>query len=227
MRPVVQEALPLAYSAQDGTWARIYRRPDSGRKAAIFLDRDGVIVEEVGHLHRIEDVRLMPGAADLLRAANDNAVPVVVVTNQGGLGRGLYPWSAFEEVIGRMNELITAEGVAVDAVYACPFHPEGRSPFAHPSHPSRKPNPGMLIRAAAELDLDLESSWLVGDTVGDIEAARSAGLAGAVHLLAGHGLRDRAAVLKLARGVFRIGLADDLTSARQLIPIVTTAPLGN
>ena len=224
MRPVLQETAPPAYSAVDGIWSRTYRRPGASPRAAIFVDRDGVVVEEVGHLHRIEDVRLIPGAADLMRAANDHACPVVIVTNQGGIGKGLYPWSAFEEVVSRMNELISAQGVAVDAVYACPFHPNGRSPYAHPSHPSRKPNPGMLLRASAELNLDLESSWLVGDTAGDIQAARSAGLAGAVHVLAGHGVRDRAAVLKVASRSFTVGLADDLFAARTLIPLIATAP---
>lgn len=224
MRLLVQETPAPAYSAKDGTWGRVYRRPSNGPRAAIFLDRDGVIIEEVGHLHRIEDVRLMAGAADLIGTANAQSVPIVVVTNQAGVGRGLYDWSAFEAVIDRMNDLVAAESVIIDAIYACPFHPEARSPFAHLSHPSRKPNPGMLLRAAAELDLDLAGSWLIGDTVGDIEAGRSAGLAGAVHLLTGHGPRDRAAVLELVGGMFQVELADDLIKARRLIPTLHAAP---
>ncbi len=215
---VVQEASAPAYSPKHGTWGRVYRRPGRGPAAAMFLDRDGVIIEEVGYLHRPDDVHLMPGAADLIRAANAESVPVVVVTNQAGIGRGLYDWQAFEAVTVRMTELIGAEGVSIDAIYACPFHPDARDPFAHPSHPSRKPNPGMLLRAAAELDLDLGKSWLIGDTADDIEAARAAGLSGAVHVLTGHGRRDRDAVLALQRQAFNIALANDLIDARRLIP---------
>jgi D-glycero-D-manno-heptose 1,7-bisphosphate phosphatase len=222
MEFLVQEETPVpAYSAEEGTWGRVYGQPTEGPKAAIFLDRDGVIVEEVGYLHRTEDVRIMDGATGLIAAANSHSVPVVVVTNQAGVGRGLYDWAAFEAVIDRMINLLEAEGAAVDAVYACPFHPQGLPPFAHPSHPSRKPNPGMFRRAAADLDLDLSSSWMIGDTIGDVEAARSANLAGAIHLLTGYGSRDRSAVLGLVGGGLDISLADDLVEARSLIPALS------
>lgn len=216
----------MAYSPMDGMWGRLYRRPSDARTSALFLDRDGVIIEEVGYLHRVEDVRLIDGAADLIGIANAGAVPIVVVTNQAGIGRGLYDWSAFETVIDRMNDLLAEHGVGVDAVYACPFHPDGREPFAHPSHPARKPNPGMLIRAAAEMDLDLANSWLIGDKASDIEAARSGGLAGAVHVLTGHGPDHRSAVQKLATAEFQIGLADDLIHAREQIAILDAPTRG-
>jgi D-glycero-D-manno-heptose 1,7-bisphosphate phosphatase len=217
---LVQEAQATAYSAQDGMWGRVYRQPSGGVASALFLDRDGVIIDEVGYLHKAEDVRLIDGAADLIGNANARSIPIVVVTNQAGIGRGLYDWSAFETVTDRMDALLAEQGVVVDALYACPFHPEGRDPFAHPSHPARKPNPGMLIRAAAEMHLDLANSWLIGDKVGDIEAARSGGLAGAVHVLTGHGSEHRTAVQNLAGSEFQVGLADDLIDARQMIPIL-------
>lgn len=218
----VYEAHALTLSEQDGTWGRVYRQLAVGRAPAIFLDRDGVIIEEVGYLHRIEDVRLMPGASDLIGAANDRSIPVVVVTNQAGIGRGLYDWSDFEAVTESILQLLATEGATIDAVYACPFHPEALAPFAHPSHPDRKPNPGMMIRAAAELDLDLARSWMIGDKLVDIEAARSAELRGAVHLLTGYGLRDRTAVRQLLGGRLDIVLAADLIEARSMMPPVAS-----
>lgn len=220
MRVLVQDTPTPAYSAKDGTWGRVYRRSSIGPTTAIFLDRDGVIIEEVGYLHRVDDVRLMRGAANLIGAANSRSVPIVVVTNQAGVGRGLYDWAAFEAVTDRMLDLLGAEGAAIDAVYACPFHPEASPPFAHPSHPSRKPNPGMMLRAASELRLDLARSWMIGDKIGDVGAARSAGLAGAIHLLTGHGFRDRTAVRELIGGELDILLADDLLEARAIMPIL-------
>ncbi len=88
---------------------------------------------------------------------------------------------------------------AIDAVYACPHHPNGQGAFLHADHPGRKPNPGMLLQAATDLALDLGKSWLVGDKLSDIEAAQRAGLAGALHVLTGHGAAERPEVEGAAR----------------------------
>jgi D-glycero-D-manno-heptose 1,7-bisphosphate phosphatase len=209
---------PRGYSPKRGTWTRLYRRPEGIYRPAIFLDRDGVMIEEVDHLHRPEDVVLAEGAADLIRSANAQAVPIVVVTNQAGIGRGLYDWAAFEAVVDRMVGLFREQAAAIDAIYACPFHPDAAVPYAHPSHPSRKPNPGMLLQAASELHLELAASWLIGDTASDIRAARAAGLAGAVHVLTGHGRAERADVLGLSDDAFEVRLAADAVEARRVLP---------
>src|SRR5262249_59404752 len=93
---------------------------------------------------------------------------------------------------------VAVEGARFDAVYACPHHRDGKGAWAHPDHPARKPNPGMFQRAAAALDIDLSRSWLVGDRVTDIEAAKRAGLAGALHVLTGYGRAGRADPVRLA-----------------------------
>src|SRR5262249_56886502 len=98
-----------------------------------------------------------------------------------------------------IHSAIAREGAHFDAVYACPHHRDGQGIFAHPDHPARKPNPGMLQRAAAALDIDITRSWLVGGRAGDIEAAERARLAGAVHVLTGHGPAAPAAATALAR----------------------------
>lgn len=155
-------------------------------KAAVFLDRDGTLNEEVGYLHRPEEVMLIPGAAQAVARLNSLGVPVVVVTNQAGIGRGKYGWEDFRAVTVRIAELLAAESAHLDAVYAAPHHERGIGEFRHPDHPDRKPNPGMLLKAAAEHGLDLAASWMIGDKELDLQAGRSAGCRTAL-VLTGYG----------------------------------------
>jgi D-glycero-D-manno-heptose 1,7-bisphosphate phosphatase len=142
---------------------------------AVFIDRDGTLNEEVGYLHRAEDVVLIPGAAEGLARLNARGIPVIVVTNQAGIGRGIYDEAAFERVMARVAELLRASGAHMDGVYLAPHHKQGLGAYAHPDHPDRKPNPGMLLRAAQEHGLDLARSWMVGDKEIDLGAGRNAG----------------------------------------------------
>jgi len=144
-------------------------------KPAIFIDRDGTLNEEVGYLHRPEDVVLVPGAAQALARLNALGIPVVVVTNQSGIGKGRYDWDAFHRVMERIGELLAPAGARVDALYAAPHHERGQGEYQHPDHPDRKPNPGMLVRAAEEHGLDLGRSWMIGDKEIDLGAGRNAG----------------------------------------------------
>ena len=205
----------------EGVWAQILKRP-RGKRAALFLDRDGVLVDEVRFLQRVEDARLIAGAARVVAAANACGVPVVVVTNQAGIAYGHYGWDAFIRVQEKILADLTADGAFVDGVFACPHHAEGRPPYDHPDHPARKPNPGMLLRAAEMLTLDLAASWMVGDRADDLKAARNAGLAGGVHVLTGHGARagERAAAMALSGDGFRALAASSIADARRLVPLL-------
>ncbi len=144
-------------------------------KPAVFLDRDGTLNEEVGYLSRPEDLRLLPGAAAAVAALNAQGVPVVVVTNQSGIGRGYYGWKDFSAVMSRMGTLLALENAHVDAVYAAPHHEQGQGEYGVADHADRKPNPGMLLRASEEHGLDLARSWMVGDKALDVEAGHRAG----------------------------------------------------
>lgn len=183
---------------------------------ALFLDRDGVVVEETGYLRRVEDIMLIPGAAEVIAAANRRQIAVVLVTNQAGIGRGYYGWDEFAAVQSAILAAWRAEGAFVDAVYACPHHPLGQGIYGHPNHPARKPQPGMLLRAAADLSLDLSRSWLVGDTAADIEAAQRAGLAGALHVLTGHGAAQRTSIAALVEPGFEIHFGHSAAHAMTL-----------
>ena len=156
---------------------------------ALFLDRDGVINEEAGYLHRAEDVRWVQGIVPLCLAAQDLGYKLVVVTNQSGIARGMYTTAAFDELMEWMRAELAREGVRLDAVYHCPYHPEhGVGKFKR-DHEDRKPGPGMLRRAARDLDLDLTNSVMIGDRCSDVAAANAAGLRQAF-LLRGTELRE-------------------------------------
>lgn len=143
---------------------------------ALFLDRDGVMNEEVGYLSHPADVRWVDGIFTLIRTARQLGYRVVVVTNQSGIARGFYSTAAFETLMQWMKAEIQAQGGDLDAVYHCPYHPVHGLGQWKQEHEDRKPGPGMLRRAERELGVDLSRSVLVGDRCSDIAAANAAGL---------------------------------------------------
>lgn len=146
--------------------------PDSAvLRSAIFLDRDGTIAEEVGYLNHASRFRMFPFAAAAIRLLNEAGLPVIVVTNQSGVGRGYFPEALVHEVHKIMMKQLTDAGARLEAIYYCPHTSDDNCE-------SRKPKPGMLERAAREHALDLKRSFVVGDRFGDIELARNAGARG-------------------------------------------------
>jgi len=146
---------------------------------AVFLDRDGVLITDSGYPHLEDHLVLIPGAADAVRRLNGLGYLVVIVTNQSGVARGLFSEDQMHAFNALLVRRLAAKGARIGAVYACPFHAEAEDPkWRHPDHPDRKPNPGMILRAIADHAIDPARSFLIGDRVSDIEAARRAGLPG-------------------------------------------------
>jgi D-glycero-D-manno-heptose 1,7-bisphosphate phosphatase len=143
---------------------------------ALFLDRDGVVNEEVGYLHRAEEVRFVEGIFSLCRTAAALGYRLIVVTNQAGIARGYYSEADFESLMEYMRQVMRTEGVQFDAVYHCPFHPEHGVGRYKREHEDRKPGTGMLRRGAREFGVNLGESILIGDRCSDIGAANAAGL---------------------------------------------------
>jgi D-glycero-D-manno-heptose 1,7-bisphosphate phosphatase len=147
------------------------------RSPALFLDRDGVINVDRGYVHRIEDVEFIPGIFELARfAAHELRWPIVVVTNQAGIGRGYFGEDAYRAVTDWMCERFSTEQAPIAKVYHCPYHPEHGLGAYRADHEWRKPRPGMFLQAASDLALELSRSALVGDRPGDIVAAAAAGV---------------------------------------------------
>jgi len=148
-------------------------------RPAVFLDRDGTIIEHVHHLTDPADVRLVPGAAEAIVALRLAGYACVVVTNQSVIGRGMLTEEGLRRVHDEMCRQLAERGAVLDGIYHCPIVPRTDDPTVV-EHPDRKPGPGMLLRAARELGIDLSRSWMVGDSVSDILAGRNAGCRGTV-----------------------------------------------
>lgn len=156
------------------------------RRPAVFLDRDGCLNEEVGYLNHVSRVRLLPGAAPAVRRLNEAGVAAVVATNQTGVARGYFPADVLEAVNREVVRQLALEGARLDGFYVCPHHPEHGEPPYRQVCECRKPRPGLLLRAARELDLDLAASVMVGDKISDVACGHAAGAAG-VLVLTGYG----------------------------------------
>ncbi|MBB4797062.1 D-glycero-D-manno-heptose 1,7-bisphosphate phosphatase [Brevundimonas bullata] len=149
------------------------------KRPAAFLDRDGVLIVDSGYPHRPDQLVLIPGAAEAVKRLNDAGFVTVIVTNQSGVARGLFSEDTMHGFNALLVQRLAEDGARIDAVYACPFHAEAvDARYRHPDHPDRKPNPGMLLKAVAEHDLDPARSLMIGDQASDMEAARRAGVAG-------------------------------------------------
>jgi D,D-heptose 1,7-bisphosphate phosphatase len=142
---------------------------------AVFLDRDQTIIEDPGYISDPSLVKVLPGVDLAIKSLRQGGYLAVVVTNQSGIARGLLTVDMLDKIHGEMRRQLAAGGAHLDAVYYCPFHPEGTvEPYAVDSD-LRKPSPGMLLKAAGDLDIDLSGSWMVGDGARDIEAGQRAG----------------------------------------------------
>ena len=141
----------------------------------VFLDRDRTIIEDPGYLTDPEAVKLLPGVELALRSLADAGFKLVVVTNQSAVARGMITEDGLERIHEEMRRQLSERDVVLDGIYHCPYHPDGAvEEFARESV-DRKPQPGMLLRAAKELELDLAHSWMVGDSPRDVEAGQRAG----------------------------------------------------
>ena len=161
------------------------------RKAA-FIDRDGVLNEERAFVHRIEDFVLLPGAVEALRLLQAAGYLLVLITNQSGIARGLYPEADYLALTEHMRERLAAAGVTLDAVEHCPHLPDAPLERYRVDCDCRKPKPGMLRRAIEALEIDPHASFLVGDRLSDVEAGRAAGIGRCYMVRTGYPLADEA-----------------------------------
>lgn len=159
---------------------------------ALFLDRDGVLIEDKHYLCDPSNVELCPGAIALVATAHSQNWPVVVITNQSGIARGYLNWQDYELVSDRLQELL-GSSAPLAAIYA-----NGHGPQAPPAS-WRKPSPAMLLTAADDLNIDLNRSILVGDRLSDLQAGASACMPCLAHVLSGHGEQERSAVITWAK----------------------------
>jgi D-glycero-D-manno-heptose 1,7-bisphosphate phosphatase len=153
---------------------------------AVFIDRDGTLSEEVGYINHPERFRLFPYAAEAIKLLNENGWLAIVTTNQAGVARGYFSEDMIETVHSRLTAELEAAGARLDGIYYCAHHPSVGEPPYRVDCDCRKPKPGLIKRAASELDIQLDRSWMVGDRYSDIEVAKNAGVRSAF-VLSGYG----------------------------------------
>lgn len=171
---------------------------------AVFLDRDGVINEDGRYIYRIDDFKFKDGIFEFCRAAQEKGYLLIVVTNQSGIARGYYTEEDFLKLNEWMCGKFREEGIMIRKVYYCPYHPtKGIGKYKVDSY-DRKPNPGMLERAAKEFDIDLKHSVVIGDKDSDMQAGRAASVG----------------KLVLLPGAYEYGTADDITIYDSIIQAI-------
>ncbi|HXV00045.1 MAG TPA: HAD family hydrolase [Caulobacteraceae bacterium] len=152
---------------------------DETSRAAVILDRDGVLNVDHGYVGEVSRLEWTPGAKAAVKRLNDAGLLVIVTTNQSGVARGYFDLAAVDELHRAMRADLAAEGARIDAFYVCPYLPDATvAAFAHPNHPDRKPNPGLVLRALTEWSIDPARALVIGDQDRDLEAGRRAGVAG-------------------------------------------------
>lgn len=190
--------------------------------AGIFLDRDGTVNEEREYIASPDELCLVPGSAEAIRLANASGYKVVVITNQSAIARGLITEETLKDIHDRLVELLATSGARIDGIYYCPHHPDIGVPPYRSRCECRKPLPGMLTRAATDLDIDLTRSFMIGDRIIDVQTGNSAG-AYSILVRSGYGSEDEPRLKQSdARADF---VADDLAAAMQHILTSFPSPL--
>lgn len=210
-------APPLdARYAESGLWSDVSAGPFE-RRPALFLDRDGVVVEDTQYLGRAEDMRMLAGAAAAVARINRLGIPVVLVSNQSGIARRLYGWEGFHGVQAALTAALAESGAHLDAVFACAYHGDGSAPFDIADHPWRKPNPGMILAAGERMRLDLSRSWIVGNRASDIAAGRAAPVQGGILISPRGDDAEAGPALGLKTERFAVDVAASLEEAVSLL----------
>jgi len=156
------------------------------KSRAIFLDRDGTVSYEVGYMNHVSRLKVMPESAEAIRWINGSGFKAVLVTNQSGVARGYFAEPLIHQVHDSLSRQLAEKGARLDGIYYCPHHPrEGEAPWRRECE-CRKPATGMLERACSELGLEMQGSYMVGDTMTDLRTARNAGVTG-ILVLTGYG----------------------------------------
>jgi len=142
---------------------------------AVFLDRDGTIIEDTGYPHERDKIKFLPRVSEAIRLLNQNGFRIIITTNQSGVARGYFTEETVQEINRYIQESLARQGAIIDKMYYCPHHVEGTIEEYRKECYCRKPNPGMIEEAIGEFDIDSRNSFVIGDKISDIEAGRRAG----------------------------------------------------
>jgi D,D-heptose 1,7-bisphosphate phosphatase len=145
------------------------------KRKAVFLDKDGTLIPDIPYNVNPDLITLQPGVIEGLQLLKENGFVFVVISNQAGVARGYFKINDLERVKQKLDFLLNGEGIQIDGYYFCPHHPSGIIAEYSVACNCRKPNPGMILQAAKDLQIDTEESWMIGDILNDVEAGNRAG----------------------------------------------------
>ena len=163
----------------------------TNKKIAIFLDRDGVINKEIGYLSNPDDLEIIKSSIEALKILKQNGYLLIVITNQAGIARGYYSVETLNKIHNKMKQLLKKYNIILDEIFYCPHHPDFTGPCE-----CRKPRPGMILKAKDKYNIDLHNSYMIGDTLNDIEAGINAECK-TVLVLTGYGRKEREKIDKI------------------------------
>lgn len=186
-------------------------KKETKKQRAIFLDRDGTVSYEVGYVNHPSRYDIMPGTVEAIRKINQSEFLAIVVTNQAGVARGYFQEGLILEIHEKLRKLLSDKGAFLDAIYYCPHHPEVGDPAYRKECDCRKPKPGLLQKAQQDLQIDLTRSYIIGDSIKDVEAGHRVGMPG-ILVLTGYG-RGEQEYHSSKWSVRPIHIADDLKAA--------------
>ena len=180
----------------------------------LFLDRDGVLIDWKNYKMEIENAKLVSGCDKIIKNCNKKKIPVILITNQGGIGLGLHTWAGFKKVQKIIINKLLKKGAQIDGVIACPHHPQAKGKYKHKNHPCRKPNGGMFLIAKKLFRIDLKKSWMVGDKINDLIAANSENLKRGFLVLTGYGKEEKQKMNLLPKNFFAVKILSSLKNLK-------------
>ena len=195
-------------------WAEKITRKKFFNTPCLFLDRDGVLIDWKNSLMKISEAKIIKGCEKIIKECNNKDIPVILITNQGGIGIGLHSWKDFALIQKKLLNQLLKKNTKVAGVIACAHHPYAKGNLHHLNHPCRKPNGGMFLIAKKLFNLDLENSWMIGDKINDLKAAFSKGLKGGFLVMTGYGKEEEEKLSQVPRKNFIVKIASSINKVK-------------
>ena len=195
-------------------WAEKLTNKFFSNSPCLFLDRDGVLIDWKDYTMKAKDAKLIPGSEKIIKQCNKKKIPVILITNQGGIGLGIHVWKDFIRIQKKIINQLIKKGAKIDGVIACPHHPLAKGVYKHKNHPCRKPNGGMFLIAKKLFKVNLNKSWMVGDKINDLIAANSKNLKKGFLVLTGYGKEEKVKIKLLPKNFFSLKILPSLKNLK-------------
>ena len=195
-------------------WVEKLSKTNFKDSPCLFLDRDGVLINWKDYSMKTKDAKLINGCDKIIKECNKKKIPVILITNQGGIGLGIHTWNDFIKIQKIIINKLLKKGAQIDGVIACPHHPLAKGNYKHKNHPCRKPNGGMFLIAKKLFKIDLQKSWMVGDKINDLIAANSKNLKKGFLVLTGYGKEEKEKIKLLPKNFFSIKILFSLKNLK-------------